>query len=557
MERDIDDWLARSLPMAERIPSGYNLHDGERDTSRETLQSVANAIRSASTSGSTRLALNYGIPAKTLPDAVGRLAALRELSLINTGLESLPDSLGQLRQLRHLQVAATPGLKRLPTSLTSLPNLKDLQLTAIPLEELPNDLGRVQSLRSLTLTGGRYQRLPTSLVQLKRLTQLSVSHSSDLRELPENIGDLQGLASLDVESNSKLEQLPGSLTRLHRLQQLNLSSNRRLAQLPEDMGQMSGLTRLSLKNCAGLRHLPDSVGDLSQLQLLDLHGTGLHALPHSLSRLPDTCEIRVPDHLRGQLEQIRNAHAAQHGAQPPARSVRPTAMPAPEQARSSWNRGPEFTRALRSIDADLGTRFGRWMQGLTQDAMIFGRSLTAADIRLLDQVVAEAITSPEFRSSFDEFLSEHTIKTLDMDGMTQVGGGGPAVRGNVKTAFSEMLKYKLMHTQDHAVALSLLQEAIQNPDLGLSRNSMLHSRNELTGVPQMWPPLGAYISMHDVEGKVAQEAATTWATAQFKEAKEGVIREAEALRESEQAKANANTFIDQRARVLLNEWRIR
>ncbi|MEC3887105.1 hypothetical protein [Xanthomonas campestris] len=79
VERDIDDWLARSLPMAERIPSGYNLHDGERDTSRETLQSVANAIRSASTRGSTRLVLNYGIPAKTLPDAVGRLAALREL----------------------------------------------------------------------------------------------------------------------------------------------------------------------------------------------------------------------------------------------------------------------------------------------------------------------------------------------------------------------------------------------------------------------------------------------------------------------------------------------
>lgn len=557
IEHDIEDWLARSLPMAERVRSGYNLHNGERDMSREVLQGVADAIRRAAARQSTRLALNYGLPATTLPDAIGRLEALQELLLINTGLQSLPDSLGQLRQLRHLQVAATPGLKRLPTSLTSLPNLETLQLTAIPLEELPSDLGRMQSLRSLTLGGGRYERLPASIIQLSQLTQLSVSHSSHFRELPENIGNMQGLTSLEVVSNSKLEQLPGSFTRLHRLEELNLSSNGRLAQLPEDIGQMSNLTKLSLKDCSALRHLPDSVGELSQLQLLDLRGTGLQTLQPSLARLPANCEIKVPDHLRRQLAQIRNPQPVQHAAQPLAGRTRPPAMPAVEQAGASWNRGPEFTRVLRGIDADLGERFDKWMQGLAQNAMIFHRSITPADMRLLDQVVAEAITSPEFRSSFGEFLSEHTVKTLNMDGMTQVGGGGPPVRGDVKTAFSEMLKHKLMHTRNREAALSMLQEAIRNPDLGLSRNRLLHSMNELTGRPQMWPPLRAYISMHDVEGKAAQEAATTWAMAHFDEAQEGVIGEAEAKRESEQAQANANSFIGLRARALLKEWRIR
>lgn len=553
VERDIANWLALNLPMAELVPCGYNLHNGERDTSREVLQGVADSIRRAHVHGSTRLALEYGLPATTLPDAIGRLEALQELSLIRTGLRSLPDSLGQLRQLRHLQVAASPGVKRLPASLTRLPNLRTLELTALPLEELPADLGRMQSLRRLTLGGGRYERLPASVVQLSQLTQLSVSNSSYLRELPENIGNLRGLRSLEVESNSKLERLPGGLTRLHRLEELNLSSNRRLTQLPEDIGQMSGLTKLSLKDCPALRHLPDSMGDLSQLQRLDLRGTGLQTLPQSLARLPATCDIKVPGHLRGQLAQIRNPQPA---ALPLAGSVRPPARSAAGQARQSWNRGPEFTRVLRGIDADLGERFDKWMKGLTQSAMIFRESITPADMRLLDQVVAEAITSPEFRSSFGEFLSEHTIKTLNMDGMTQVGPGGPAVRGNVKTAFSEMLKHKLMHTQDQESALSLLQEAIQNPDLGLSRNGLLHSRNELTGREQMWPPLRAYISMHDVEGKAAQEAATTWAMAQFDEAEEGGIGEAEAKRESEQAQANANGFIGLRARALLNEWRI-
>lgn len=561
IEHDIDDWLAQSLPMAERVRTGYNLHDGQRDTSREVLQSVADAIRRAATRHSTELVLDYGLPATTLPDAIGRLDALQKLTLLHTGLQSLPDSLGQLHQLRHLQIAGALGLKTLPPSLTRLSNLRTLQLTMIPLDELPVGIGRMQGLRSLTLGGGHYARLPASIVELSGLTELRMPYSSHFRELPENIGLMQGLRSLEVASNSELEQLPGSLTQLHRLEKLTLSSNRRLAHLPEDIGQLRGLTELSLKNCAALRQLPDSVGDLAQLQLLDLRGTGLQTLPQSLARLPAQCDIKVPDHLAGQLLQIRDPERAarepQRAAQRLAERRRRAPVPAAQQAGASWNRMPEFARVLRTVDADLGERFDKWTQGLAQTARISGASITPADMPLLDQVVTEAIRSPEFRSSFGQFLSDHTLKTLNMDGMTQVGGFGPAVRGDVKTAFAEMLKHKLMHTQDHQTALGLLQDALQNPDLGLSREMLLRSRNELTGRVEMWPPLKAYISMHDVEGQAAQDAAITWTMAQFEEAQQGGIGDAEAKQESERAQANANRFIEQRARVLLREWDIR
>ncbi|MBB4725925.1 type III secretion system effector XopAE [Xanthomonas euvesicatoria] len=547
--------------MAERVRTGYNLYDGQRDTSREVLQSAAGAIRRAATLRSTELVLDHGFPATTLPDAVGRLDALQKLALFHTGLQSLPDSLGQLRQLRHLQVVSAPDLKKLPPSLTRLSNLRTLQLIMTPLDELPADMGRMQGLRNLTLGGGHYARLPARIVELSRLNELSMLHSSHFRELPENIGLMQGLRSLEVTSNSKLEQLPGSLTRLHRLEKLNLSSNRRLAHLPEDIGQLRGLTELSLKNCAALRELPDSVGDLAQLQLLDLRGTGLQTLPQSLARLPVQCDIKVPEHLADQLLQIRDperaARAAQRAAQRLADRTRRAPVPAAQQAGASWNRVPEFTRVLRSVDADLGERFDKWMRGMAQDAAMFGESITPADMLLLDQVVAEAIRSPEFRTNFGQFLSDHTVKRLNMDGMTQVGGFGPAVLGDVKTAFTEMLKHKLMHTQNHETALGLLQEALQNPELGLSRERLLRSRNELTGRLEMWPPFKAYISMHDEQGEAAQDAATTWAMAQFEEAQEGVIGDAEAKQEFERAQANANRFIEQRARALLREWDIR
>ncbi|ATS50174.1 HpaF protein [Xanthomonas citri pv. fuscans CFBP 6996] len=542
--------------MAAQVRTGFSMHDGQRDISRDVLQRVAEAIRSAAASRSVDLVLDYGIPATTLPDAIGRLDALQRLVLINTGLESLPDSLGQLHQLRHLQVAYA-GLKKLPPSLTRLPRLNTLVLTGMPLEELPADLGRMQRLRRLILNYGHYERLPASVTQLGQLTKLSISSSSHLRELPENIGIMQGLRALEVSSNSKLEQLPGSITQLGRLEELDLSSNSRLVQLPEDISQMRGLTKLSLKHCAALRQLPDSVGDLAQLQLLDLRYTGLQTLPQCLARLPATCEIKVADRLSNQLIQIRDPERAQREAQQLAERRRRAAASAAEQAGPSLNRVPEFTRVLRDVDAELGELFDKWTQGLAQNAMMFRAPITSADMVLLDQIVAEAIRSPEFRRSFCQFLSDHTLKRLNMDGMTQVGGRGPAVRGDVKTAFAEMLKHKLMHTQNHETALGLLQEALRNRGLGLSRQTLLRSRNELTGRTEMWPPLKAYISMHDVEGKAAQDAATTWAMAQLDEAYEGVIGEAEAKQESEKAQADANRFIEGRARALLREWNIR
>jgi len=557
IEQDVQQWLDRNLPMADRIPTGYTLDEQRPEAAaREALRTVANAIRGAAERGNIELKIDYGLPATTLPDAIGRLETLQKLSLLGTGLQALPNSLGQLHQLRHLQITGSARLKRLPPSLTRLPNLKILSLLGVPLEELPADIGHMQRLRSLALSHGVFERLPASVVELGRLSHMSLSHSPNLRELPGNIGVMQRLKSLEVTSNPKLEQLPSSLTQLDRLEELRLSSNQRLSQLPENIGQLRGLKKLSLNNCSALVHLPESVGDLSQLEVLDLRGTGLTTLPQSLDRLPARCEIKVSGLLRNQLDQIRNPQQNQPARQLRAGTRQRPPMPAAQQAGTSWDRGAEFTRALRGIDAELAEHFDKWMRGLRHDANFFGRSLTPVDMNLLDQVVAEAIASPEFRSSFDEFLIEHTIKRVNMDGMTQVGGFGLAVRGDVKTAFSEMLKHKLMHMRNHSAALSLLQEALRNPDLGLSREKLLRDRCELIGRAQMWPPLKAYITMHDELGIAAQEAASTWAMAQLDEAAEGGIGEAEAMQHSEQAQAKAQKYTELRARELLREWGI-
>ncbi|GKT18979.1 type III secretion system effector XopAE [Acidovorax sp. SUPP2522] len=512
--RDIDEWLERSLPLAGQSNRYVNFYDDveDRDTSQDVLRRVADAIRRVATGESARLVVEWGLPAKTLPDAIGQLQGLQELSLTNTGLTSLPESLGQLGQLRHLKLATNQEMKRLPASLTSLPNLHTLQLPANSLKELPADLGRMQSLRTLELGNGKYASLPASITDLRHLTHLSVSHSSHIRELPENIGDMQGLQTLVLKGNTKLERLP------------------------------------------------DSVGDLANLQSLDLEGTKLQTLPQSLARLPAHCEIKVPDHLRRQLQQIRNPQAAQQAAQASASRTRPPTTPVAGQAGPSRSRGSELRRALRRLDPDLSARFDKWRQGLSHDAMMFGQPLTPADTGLLDQIVTEAIASPEFRSSFSQFLGEHTLKAVDADGMTQVHGG-PALAGDVITGFSIMLEHKIMHVQHPGVALDLMRAALRDPGLRMSRHELLNDLDPLApdpDHPRIWPPLRAYVTMHDELGKAAQDAAATWVSAQLYEAGlEDGMPEAEALEESRLARESADSYIKARAEELLKEWDIR
>ncbi|MFC3276765.1 leucine-rich repeat domain-containing protein [Xanthomonas fragariae] len=627
VEQDIDNWLARNLPAAEEVGriAGINMYDAHRggDTSKQTLRDVATLIKDTAADKRNKLEISAGLPAKTLPDAIGQMHALQELSLFCTSLTSLPESLGQLGELCNLRVATSPGLKTLPSSLTALPKLKNLQLTGLPLEQLPADLGNLKSLRVLTLGHGKYTCLPASVTQLRRLRELTVS-TSKLQQLPEDIGQMKGLRLLTLHSTS-LERIPASLTQLEELTELNLSSNAGLTQLPEDIGQLNKLEKLnltsnreleqlpanigqlrelkklSLKNCKKLTDLPDSLGDLSQLKFLDLTGTGMtdsrminsgtQTLPQCLARLPADCEIEVPPHMRTQLFRLRYPEQARARAQAVDNLRAGRLRSQAEQGGASWNRVPEFKDALARIRPEnpaLVECFDNWTQALAQDAVNYGRGMTSRDMPLLDKVVAHAIESSSFRSVFEEFLRNHTNKYVNLDGMTQVGRGGgrQAAFGDVRTAFSKMLEHKLMHMHEQVklpveqpvehvdelrnldkereqalsalqqeAALNLLQEAIK--DLGMSRRDLLNSTNELTWKSQMWPPLRAYVSMHDLDGRAALEAACAIGSARSTEAEDGIITQQEVLDVYRQEEARANAAIDKRAEVLVSsEWRI-
>jgi len=76
-----------------------------------------------------------------------------------------------------------------------------------------------------------------------------------------------------------------------RLVLLNLS-NTQISNLPESIGSLSNLTTLDL-HANTISNIPESIGSLSNLTTLDLHANTISSIPETLCNLNESCNIYV------------------------------------------------------------------------------------------------------------------------------------------------------------------------------------------------------------------------------------------------------------------------
>lgn len=107
-------------------------------------------------------------------------------------------------------------------------------------------------------------------------------YDSGLETLPESIGDLDALETLQVEENA-LTSLPKSIRNLSSLKCLWLGGNH-LTTLPESIGNLKSLQYLIIDD-NHLTTLPESIGNLKSLRTLRLKGNQIKTLPETIGNL--------------------------------------------------------------------------------------------------------------------------------------------------------------------------------------------------------------------------------------------------------------------------------
>ncbi|PHT31176.1 TMV resistance protein N [Capsicum baccatum] len=120
-----------------------------------------------------------------LPEDIGCLHSLEELTLSRNNFDHFPQSIAQLGALRCLNLSHCEkinfelimGMKNLETLNLSYCNLVD--------GELPDDIGCLSFLKKLDLCGNNFEHLPRSIEQLGALPCLDVTHCKRLTQLPE------------------------------------------------------------------------------------------------------------------------------------------------------------------------------------------------------------------------------------------------------------------------------------------------------------------------------------------------------------------------------------
>ncbi|KAI3775470.1 hypothetical protein L1987_50047 [Smallanthus sonchifolius] len=209
---------------------------------------------------------------------------LQWLTWYHFNLDSLPESF-HANKLVGLEMPRSKIIQLWDwRKVKVLHNLKFLDLSYLKLTKAP-DFNQIPNLERLNLGFClNLLEVHTSVGVLKRLIYLSLSGCSNLKHLPESLGNLVCLAELNV-SHCMIEELPPTIGNLYNLVQLNLSYCQNLKSLPNTITRLHSLETLDLHHCLNLKEFPENLDGLERLENLIASSIGVSHLPDAISSL--------------------------------------------------------------------------------------------------------------------------------------------------------------------------------------------------------------------------------------------------------------------------------
>lgn len=228
------------------------------------------------------------------PSSIRLMTGLQWLKLDRSNLTHVPEEIGNLMKLEQLSLVRN-DLERLYGELTELPCLRALNIrhNKVKSSGIPADLFRSEELTTLDLSHNALKEVPEGLEKSRTLLVLNLSHNS-ISSIPNTLFmHLTDLLFLDL-SNNQLETLPPQMRRLGNLQTLILNHNPlahfQLRQLPS----LVCLETLHMRDTQRtLSNLPMSLETLTNLTDIDLSYNSLPKVPDALYTLPNLKRLNL------------------------------------------------------------------------------------------------------------------------------------------------------------------------------------------------------------------------------------------------------------------------
>ena len=226
-----------------------------------------------------------------------------QLSLRDLGLHTLPeDVLKKLTWLKKLDLSRN-NLERLPANIDKLKQLTDLDVSRNSrLRSLPDALGQLNKLETLNASHGAIESLPASLRNLTHLKGANFSFNR-LQEVPLPLAGHPSLEFLDLSHNS-ISTIPRDIENASNLKSLFLNDNLLTefdaadrGAFPSEhlnLGKLKSLEHLDLSN-NHISSLARSFGDLPALKSLHLENNQLRILPRNFGNLSQLESLYLQD----------------------------------------------------------------------------------------------------------------------------------------------------------------------------------------------------------------------------------------------------------------------
>lgn len=187
-----------------------------------------------------------------------------------------------------------------------------LSIQSSALAVFPNSIRNFKNLKTLSLRRCPSVHLETLFEQIKdlpNLTELQIVFS-DKAKLPENIGLLKKVRTLDLNGN-KLNELPAGIAGMTSLETINLHNNPYL-DLDNACLVLSKLSKLKSVKLSGCKivTLSDNLGKLSQIEELDLNLNSIEVFPVGMDGLKKLRSLNLSRNSKLNIIQVYSSLAS-------------------------------------------------------------------------------------------------------------------------------------------------------------------------------------------------------------------------------------------------------